>query len=114
MERRQHPRKPVNFSTALNYPPLGLLQTRVRNISSNGALVHSGTIRLNLNSEVEFVSCINNQLNTIRARVVRITQDGAALNFIDTDPKTLRHLQSMLTTINMDTTIHKVAAKDRS
>lgn len=91
LERRQKARTEMDFAISLNYPPLGLLQARVNNISNSGVYVHSGTIRLNLYAEMEIIECINNTL--VRALVTRITKDGAGLHFINPDPLLIQRLR---------------------
>lgn len=93
MERRQQTRTETDVAISINYPPLGLLQARINNISNSGIYIHSGTVRLNLHAETEIIECINNTLHPVRALVTRVTEDGAALHFINPDPLLIRRLR---------------------
>ena len=89
MERRHKNRTPTDIAAILNYPPLGLLGARIRDISANGAFIQSRTIRLNLYNTVELlanVPCQERLVDPIRATVVRISRDGAGLMFLQPDP----------------------------
>lgn len=89
MERRQINRTPTDIAAILNYPPLGLLGARIRDISANGAFIQSRSIRLNLHNTVELlanVPCQERMVDPIRATVVRICHDGAGLMFLRPDP----------------------------
>jgi hypothetical protein len=89
MDRRNQNRTPTNVTAILNYPPLGLLSTRIRDISPAGAFVQSPSIRLNLHNTVELVAnipCDQRHLAPIRAVVVRISHEGAGLMFERPDP----------------------------
>lgn len=89
MERRQQGRTPTDIAAILNYPPLGLLGMRIRDISPTGAFVHSRSVRLNLYNTVELlanVPCRDRLVDPIQATVVRITPDGAGLSFLTPNP----------------------------
>jgi hypothetical protein len=92
MERRQQPRTAINVVASLNYPPLGLVQTRLRDISYDGAYAHLGAIRLNLYSTVEIIDCINHQLTSLRAQVVRVSPQGVGLQFEESNPALIQRL----------------------
>ena len=94
MERRQQARIEVDRPSSLNYPPLGLLQVRISNISDTGLFIRSGTIRLGLYNIAEVIQCVSNSLIPIRAEVVRISAQGAGLRFIDPDPALIQALQT--------------------
>lgn len=96
-ERRQQLRTDIDQTTSLSYPLLGLLQARISNISDSGIFLRLGNIRLNLYSEAEIIECINNTLNLMRAQVVRITEHGAGLRFIDPDPLQIERLRTIQT-----------------
>lgn len=89
MERRQQQRIATDIAAILNYPPLGLLGMRIRDISPNGAFVHSPSVRLNLHNTVELlanVPCRERLVDPILATVVRTTRDGAGLMFLTPNP----------------------------
>lgn len=92
MERRQQPRTVIDVVAALNYPPLGLVQTRLQDISSSGAYAQLGAIRLNLYSTVEIIDCVNHQLSTLRAQVVRVSPQGVGLQFEGGNPELIQRL----------------------
>jgi len=89
MERRQQQRIATDIAAILNYPPLGLLGMRIRDISPNGAFVQSHSVRLNLHNTVELlanVPCRERLVDPILATVVRTTRDGAGLMFLTPNP----------------------------
>lgn len=89
MERRQQDRTPIDIAAILNYPPLGLLGTRIRDVSPEGVFIQSRLIRLNLHNTVELlanVPCRERLVNPVLATVVRVNRDGAGLKFLQPDP----------------------------
>lgn len=99
-ERRRQSRTAINRLASLSYPPLGLLQTRISDISDSGIFLHLGSIRLNLYSNAEIIECIDNTLNLVRAQIVRISERGAGLHFIDPDPLLIERLRSGYTVLS--------------
>jgi hypothetical protein len=94
MDRRQHPRSDSDLAVSLSYPPLGLLQTRILNISDSGVFVHSSTIRLNLYAAADIIQCRDRSLTPIRVQVERVSGSGAGLSFVDPDPSLIRRLRA--------------------
>ena len=96
MERRQQPRTAIDVVAAINYPPLGLVQLRLCDISNTGAYAQLGAIRLNLYSTVEIIDCVNHKLSTLRAQVVRVSSHGVGLEFEEDNPALIQRLQNRL------------------
>jgi hypothetical protein len=53
MERRLHPRERVICKAAVNYPPLGLVLGKIRDVSIGGMSIDTTPITLNLNTPVD-------------------------------------------------------------
>jgi hypothetical protein len=93
-------REPATFDAMLSYPPLGLLRSKVRDISLDGMFVETGPIALHANTPVE-VTVRPQKGNTreayrLRALVVRVARDGAGLMFRDFDDARLRAARDLL------------------
>ena len=52
MDHRLHPREPVSYQAIVNYPPLGLVLGRVRDMSLRGISIDTTPITLNLDTPV--------------------------------------------------------------
>ncbi len=95
-EHRRSMRKPATFHVTLSYPPLGLLRSKVRDISLDGMFIETGPIALHANTPVEVMVRLQKG-NTrdayrLRALVVRVARDGAGLMFDDATSRAARDL----------------------
>ena len=100
IEHRRSTRRPATFDAILSYPPLGLLRTKVRDISLEGMFVETGSITLHANTPVEVTVGLREgstrEVYRLRAFVVRVTRDGAGLMFRDLDDATLQTARALL------------------
>lgn len=100
IERRQSMREPATFDATLSYPPLGLLRSKVRDISLDGMFVETGPIALHANTPVEVTVRLQKgnprEAYRLRALVVRVARDGAGLMFGDFDDATFRAVRDLL------------------
>lgn len=116
MERRRQARMHTDHPSSLYYPPLGLLQVRISNISDSGLFIRLGNIRLGLYNIAEIIQCVSHHLTAIRAEVVHVSSQGAGLRFIDPDPALIQQLQArqlMLDAAN-DETGHRLPPQPSS
>ncbi len=57
MEHRWSERKPLNLEVTLNYPPIGLIDGKTRDVSLEGMFVDTGGVPLPQHAEVEVNFC---------------------------------------------------------
>ncbi len=90
----------ATFDAMLSYPPLGLLRSKVRDISLDGMFVETRSIALHANTPVEVTVRLRKgntrEVYRLRAFVVRVTRDGAGLMFRDFDDATFRTARALL------------------
>lgn len=104
IEHRRSMHKPATFDAILSYPPLGLLRSKVRDISLDGMFVETGPIALHANTPVE-VTVRPRKGNTreayrLRVLVARVARDGAGLMFRDFDDATFHTARALLRKIS--------------
>ena len=92
IDRDREPRTRINRIISLFYPPLGLLQVRIRDISNSGLYIKLGNIRLNLYSDAEILAPIDDTVIPMRATIVRVSEHGAGLQFINPDLQQVKRL----------------------
>ena len=95
MERRKNSRLPTNAFASMHYPPLGLLQVRISNFSDKGVFISLNNIHLCPYSEADIIECINDTLVPIHTRIVRVTDNGAGLEFLERAPWILSRLRKV-------------------
>jgi hypothetical protein len=84
IEHRHMERYEVDIPITIAYPPLGLVQARVTNISRDGMHIDTGPIRLRVGYGIEaFVTTSSNHLQTLKALVMQTSHRGSGLFFVD-------------------------------
>ena len=105
MEHRWSMRKLVDGHVTLSYPPLGILNANIRDLSLGGLFVHTHSAVLNINTPVEllFVSSDDDaqKIYHVEALVVRKTDEGAGLMFHKFNNATFRILNFFLLSDNL-------------
>lgn len=100
MEQRWTERIPVAVEVLVNYPSLGLVRGRSKDISLEGMFVETGPIALAAESSLLISLMLpegqNNQQCDIPAQVVYSTQGGAGLVFCSLDVPAIGHLRRLL------------------
>jgi hypothetical protein len=84
MERRQHLRTPIQGQVALTHPVHGTLVAPLRDVSHGGVfVVTGGRMPLLPGEEVQVQARELEDAPVLRARVMRVEQDGVGLMFCD-------------------------------
>ncbi len=101
MEHRWTMRKPVHGHVTLRYPPLGLQQAEIEDISLGGLFVNTEpTAGLDINTRVELSFSprgrTTRRIEGVEALVVRKTAHGAGLMFRNFNSATFRMLRTLL------------------
>jgi hypothetical protein len=100
MEHRWSHRRPLDGEVTLSHPRYGLIRGSVRDISIGGMFVETGRVEFPLNTPVvvSFQLHNGNQSDHYRlhAIVVRASNEGAALMYLDSSADTVRPLRQML------------------
>jgi len=100
MEHRWSSRRPVDGEVTLSHPRYGLIRGIVRDISIGGMFVETGRVELPVNTPlVVSFRLRNGDLSDhyrLHAMVVRATDHGAALMYLDSSADTVRLLRQML------------------
>ncbi len=100
MEHRWSIRLPVMGSIIVNSPPVGTITANLRDISLGGVFVDPGRKPLPVNAPVILSFSLNRRDRIdyfrLHAMVVRATEAGAGLMFLDHDPESVRPLRDML------------------
>ena len=93
MEYRTTPRLLLEFSVSLNYPSLGLITGKVKNISPNGAFVATQAVKIPRHQLLEmtfkFPGETPAKIHRLGAMVVHVAQDGMGLMFVDAEAQVL-------------------------
>jgi c-di-GMP-binding flagellar brake protein YcgR len=97
MEKRWSLRKPIALDVVLYHTDAGLLRCRTRDISLEGMFVTTGAVNLQIDDPVELDFILHSngdsQLHHIRAKVVRLTEQGAGLMYREFTPNITHFLQ---------------------
>lgn len=100
MEHRWSARKPMNGIVVVDYPPLGLIEASLQDISLGGMLVETGTQVPPVNSPVMLAFKLPRSDDAdyyrLHAMVVRTTPKGAGLMYLDLDTGTIHALRGTL------------------
>jgi hypothetical protein len=99
-ERRLSTRHAITINVALYYDRLGLLPCKTRDLCMEGMFVHTGRVNLSENVPVDavFTGWQRPGVGPLRltARIVRVTEGGAALRFHDIEAADYRILRKVL------------------
>ncbi len=86
VERRGNQRKAITQDVVLCCGHLGLVRGRASNISTGGMFVHTGRVRLDVNSRIEVCYGTSargkREFHRLLAKVVRIDKAGLGLMFL--------------------------------
>ncbi len=101
IEHRWNERQTADYSILINTRPQGLREARIRNVSSSGLFVElppSARLADNAHVELIFAPSTNHVAPILRvpALVVRTTQAGTGLMFLDTNVLAFRTLLTQL------------------
>lgn len=101
-DRRWSARKSIELNVALYYDRLGLLPCKTLDMSMEGMFVKTGRIMLSQYSKVDavltrFDGSVSQQLR-LPAKIVRVSQHGAGLQFHNFDSDTYYFLRELLST----------------
>ena len=84
-DRRLCNRKPISFDVALYYDGLGIVRCRTENMSLHGMFLKTGAIGLPYGATVDLAlfagKGISGKQYRVPADIVRVDDDGAALEF---------------------------------
>lgn len=101
-ERRWCARKAIELDVALYYDRLGLLSCRTLDMSMEGMFVNTGRIILSAFTKVHAVLTHHNgtasQQLRLPAKIVRVSSEGAGLQFHNFDSDTYYFLRELLNT----------------
>lgn len=101
-ERRWSARKSIELDVGLYYDRLGLLACRTLDMSMEGMFVNTGRITLSAFTKVEAVLThligTDRQQLRLPARIVRVSPEGAGLQFHNFDSDTYYFLRELLST----------------
>ncbi len=83
VENRWSSRKPLNLDVSLHYPPIGVIDTRTRNVSLEGMFVELKGVRIPLQSRLEVAFQVGSRDGSVEHRlpafVVHESEDGIGL-----------------------------------
>ncbi len=100
MEHRWSHRRPLDGAATLSHPRYGLIRGIVRDISIGGMFVETGCVELPINTPVTVSFRLQNEGESdhyrLHAMVVRATDRGAGLMYLDSSAETIRPLRQML------------------
>ena len=96
MEHRWSVRKPHQCSVVVDCPRIGLAATQLRNIGIGGMFVEIGKVELPLNAMINVAFALDREEFCLPAMVVRRTDKGAGLMFLESELDVLRTLRSAL------------------
>jgi hypothetical protein len=85
-ERRWNERHPVAINIVVYYSGLGLIQGKTKNLSIDGTFIDTGRITLHQGGEVDLIlydPADSSTQQRVRARIVRLDDDGAGMVFRD-------------------------------
>ncbi len=101
-ERRWCARKSIELDVGLYYDRLGLLSCRTLDMSMEGMFVNTGRITLSAFTKVDAVLTHHNGTDSqqirLPARIVRVSPEGAGLQFHNFDSDTYYFLREILST----------------
>ena len=99
-ERRLSARREISINVALYYSRLGLLPCKTRDLCMEEMFVHTSRVNLSENVPVDAVFTGWQQPGVaplrLTARIVRITEEGAALRFHDIEAADYQALRKVL------------------
>jgi len=97
MEKRWSKRKPITLDVVLFHNDLGLLRCKTRDISLEGMFLDTGKVSLPVEDPVDLDFILHSngdtRLHHIRAKVVRVTPQGAGVMFREFTPSVSHFLQ---------------------
>ncbi len=100
MEHRWSSRRFLGGEVTVSHPRCGIIHALLRDISLGGMFVETGRVDLPVNTPVIVSFMLQNQSgpshHRLHAMVVRSTEDGAALMYLDSSADTIRPLRQML------------------
>jgi hypothetical protein len=100
MEHRWNIRKPHQCSVIVDCPRIGLAATQLRNIGTGGMFVDTGKVDLPLNAMINVAFTLGRDHNReefcMPALVVRRTDSGAGIMFLESELDVLRTLRGAL------------------
>lgn len=95
MESRVEARESVHLKVVLHAKGNNLLSGRVRNLSPRGLYVQIDPEGIGRDSMLRVGLMVENQLQVLRARVARKTEDGLGLEIVSNDTAVRRALKSL-------------------
>lgn len=98
MEHRWNVRKPHRCGVIVDCPRIGLAATQLCNIGIGGMFVETGKVDLPLNAMINVAFALDREEFCLSALVVRRTESGAGLMFLESELDVLRSLRSALQT----------------
>jgi len=100
MEHRWSNRRSMNGEATLSHPRYGLIRGVVRDISIGGMFVETDSVELPVNTPLIVSFQLHNGSQSdhyrLHAIVVRASDEGAALMYLDSSVDTVRPLRQML------------------
>lgn len=100
MEHRWSARRFLGGEVTVSHPRYGIMHALLRDISLGGMFVETGRVDLPVNAPVVVSFVLQNGGNSsyhrLHATVVRTTDNGAALMYLDSSVDTIRPLRQML------------------
>lgn len=96
MEHRWSVRKPHQCSVIVDCPRIGLAAMQLRDIGIGGMFVETGQVDLRLNATINVAFALDRKEFCLPAMVVRCTERGAGLMFLESELEVLRTLRSAL------------------
>ncbi len=96
MEHRWSVRQPHQCSVIVDCPRIGLAATRLRDIGVGGMFVETDKVDLPLNAMINVAFALEREEFCLPAIVVRRTDRGAGLMFLESEPDVMQSLRSVL------------------
>ncbi len=100
MEHRWSARRFLGGEVTVSHPRYGIIRALLRDISLGGMLVETGRVELPVNTPVVVSFMLQNgdrsNHHRLHSMVVRTTDNGAALMYLDSSADTIRPLRQML------------------
>lgn len=98
MERRHQTRSPTNTPTRIRCELLGIIHANIRNFSQSGLFVELDASRLEPNHTVEIIADSPSYMRAVppvKALIVRSTDKGVGLNFLEPCPRLIDTLSTL-------------------